>query len=163
MAPNELLKEFYLLRMTSGDDPMEPRILGTILEAIAERREFSAGTVIFKEGDRADAMYVVESGTVEVTRADSDPSDGDTVITTLRPGQEFGEMAFFDGGPRSATVRAGADCRVLRVPYDHLREEMQKRPSTAALLYRNAAAFLANRLRERTDEFMLMTERAKRR
>ncbi|HEV7735471.1 MAG TPA: cyclic nucleotide-binding domain-containing protein [Candidatus Binatia bacterium] len=159
MAPNELLKEFYLVRMAAGDDPMEPRILGTILDALAERCSFDAGATIFREGETADAMYVVEIGTVEVFRTDADPADGDTGIATLGPGEEFGEMAFFDEGPRSATAKAGTECSILRVPYASLREELRKRPSIAALLYRNAAAFMARRLRETSRDLAMASGR----
>src|SRR6185503_356150 len=113
--PNELLKEFYLLRMADGDDPMEPRILMTIIDVIAQRVTYEAGAVIFTEGDAADAMYVVERGTVEIARRDANPHDGDTSIARLGTGKEFGEMAFFDHGPRSATARAASQCSLLRV------------------------------------------------
>jgi CRP-like cAMP-binding protein len=162
MGPNELLKEFYLLRMADGDDPMEPRILMAILDVLSERRAYDQGTMIFSEGDVADAMYVVERGTVEISRRDSNPREGDIAIAKLGSGKEFGEMAFFDGGPRSATARAGAGCSVLRVPYAELRREMQRRPTTATLLYRNAAAFLAQRLRETSGDLALSVERSRR-
>jgi CRP/FNR family transcriptional regulator, cyclic AMP receptor protein len=162
MGPNELLKSFYLLRMADGDDPMEPRILMTIVDALAERVSYEAGAVIFNEGEAAEAMYVVEKGTVEIARRDASPHDGDTAIARLGTGKEFGEMAFFDGGPRSATARAGTQCSVFRVGYADLRREMQRRPATAALLYRNAAAFLAQRLRETSGELALSVERARR-
>jgi CRP-like cAMP-binding protein len=142
MAGVELLKEFYLLRSEVGDDMSSPSPLRTLVEAVAESRSYPPGEIIFREGDVADAMYVVAHGSVDIVIA------GETVIATRHAGEEFGEMAFFDGGRRSATARAGKTCNVIRVPYDDLRRLLRERPEAAALFYRNGAAFLAERLRQ---------------
>jgi CRP-like cAMP-binding protein len=86
-------------------------------------------------------MYVVAHGEVDIVKADS------AVIATRSPGEEFGEMAFFDGGQRSATARARRDSQLIHVAYDSLRAVLRKNPEAAALFYRNGAAFLAERLR----------------
>ncbi len=153
----ELLKDFYLLRSHMGDDVSAPTLLRTVMEAIAEKRTYAPGEVIFRQGDIADALYLVEAGSVDILAADSDATDGETLITTLGVGDEFGEMAFLDvhHGPRSATAVAGAHCSLIRVPYASLREELRKRPQAAALLYRNAAAFLVERLRRTTAELSI--------
>ena len=142
MAGAELLKEFYLLRSEAGDDLTSPTPLRTLVEAVAEPCSFEAGQTIFREGDVADAMYVVAHGSVDIVIADA------TVIAVRHPGEEFGEMAFFDGGRRSATARAGKACSLIRVPYDSLRKVLKERPEAAALFYRNGAAFLTARLRQ---------------
>ncbi len=142
MAGGELLKEFYLLRSEAGDDLTSPTPLRTLVEAVAERCSFEPGKTIFHEGDAADAMYVVAQGSVEIVLAAT------TLIATRHAGEEFGEMAFFDGGRRSATARAGKSCELIRVPYDSLRKVLRDRPEAAALFYRNGAAFLAARLRQ---------------
>ncbi len=66
---------------------------------------FAMGDVIFAEGDKGDAMYVIRSGEVAIER-------GGHVMETLGPGSIFGEMALIDGSPRSVTVRAKTDCVV---------------------------------------------------
>ena len=66
---------------------------------------FAMGNVIFAEGDKGDAMYVIRSGEVAIER-------GGHVMETLGPGSIFGEMALIDGSPRSVTVRAKTDCVV---------------------------------------------------
>jgi CRP-like cAMP-binding protein len=153
----ELLKDFYLLRSHMGDDVSAPTLLRTVMEAIAERRQYASGEIIFRQGEIADALYLVAAGTVDILAADADASEGETHITTLGVGEEFGEMAFLDldHGPRSATARAGTPCHLIRVPYASLREELRKRPQAAALLYRNAAAFLVQRLRRTTAELSI--------
>src|SRR5262249_20596927 len=80
-----------------------------------------------------DALYLVEAGSVDILAADAEAPDGETLITTLDVGDEFGEMAFLDldHGPRSATAVAGARCTLIRVPYASLREELRQRPQAA--------------------------------
>ena len=78
--------------------------------AIAKERQrppqaFRAGAVIFREGNKADMMYVIRSGEVVIERAGH-------VVATLSRGSMFGEMALIDGSPRSATARAKTDCEV---------------------------------------------------
>ena len=69
---------------------------------------YAAGDVIFAEGDKGDAMYVVRSGEVTVERNGS-------IMETLGGGGVFGEMALIDGAPRSATARAKTDCEVAPI------------------------------------------------
>jgi CRP-like cAMP-binding protein len=73
-----------------------------------EAREFRAGEVIFREGDPAQELYVVKSGTAEIIH-------GNRVLETLHAGGIFGEMALIDIAPRSATVVAKTDVSVVPV------------------------------------------------
>ena len=69
---------------------------------------YAAGDVIFAEGDKGDAMFVIRTGEVTIER-------GGRVMETLSGGGVFGEMALIDGSPRSATVRAKTDCEVAPI------------------------------------------------
>lgn len=73
---------------------------------------YSAGDVIFEVGDEGHHMYVVQIGEVEVLV-------GNSVIDTHGPGNIFGEMAIIDQSPRTASVRAKTDCRL--VPIDEVK------------------------------------------
>jgi MFS family permease len=64
-----------------------------------------AGEVVFRQGDVGDRYYVVESGEVEVV------GDGH-VVTTLGPGEGFGEIALLRASRRTATVVARTDVRL---------------------------------------------------
>lgn len=68
-----------------------------------------AGTVIFRQGDIGDAMYVIESGSVEIRRR---IHDQEHVLAVLKKGEFFGELAIFNGRPRSATAVVRRDARV---------------------------------------------------
>ena len=48
----------------------------------------SSGTVLFKEGDRADAMYIVQQGEIEISI-----QQGEHALATLEKGASFGEQA----------------------------------------------------------------------
>ena len=70
---------------------------------IATYETFQDGQVIFKEGDNGDWIYVVDEGEVELSKL----TDGQKVlIEILKAGDIFGEMAYIDKTPRSATATA---------------------------------------------------------
>lgn len=69
------------------------------------------GTVVVRQGDPGDALFIIEEGRCEVVVQES-PGHSVTVAF-LGPGDFFGEMALVSEEPRSATVRALEDCRLL--------------------------------------------------
>jgi len=73
-------------------------------------REFPTGTVIFREGDAGNEMYVIQSGKVNITKK---ARDVEKVLVTLGPGAFFGEMAIINQKPRSASAVVVEDARLL--------------------------------------------------
>jgi len=67
---------------------------------------FEPGELIYQQGDIGNVMYVIRSGAVSVTRADS---HGEIVLAVLGTGDFFGEMSLLSGGRRSASIRAQDD------------------------------------------------------
>ena len=82
------------------DVETQDRYIALLLRS-GEPEEHAAGAVIFTEGDPADRMYVVQSGSVAL-------SIGDRVVETVTPGGLFGEIAVIDREPRSG-VRGRRD------------------------------------------------------
>jgi CRP-like cAMP-binding protein len=80
-------------------------------------KRYSAGDVIFRQGDAAGDMYLIRSGKVAVSLLDGGTS---TTLATLKAGDFFGEMSLFDGKPRSATVTALDDVAVEAISKDNL-------------------------------------------
>jgi CRP/FNR family transcriptional regulator, cyclic AMP receptor protein len=72
------------------------------LAKIAKKKTLGPKTVVFFEGDRADAFYVVVSGSLKVYQTSQDGRE--KVLNTMGPGEIFGELAMLDGKPRSASV-----------------------------------------------------------
>ena len=67
------------------------------------------GEVLLRRGDPSDAIYRVESGTLDVIAPTEHGDDVDgEVIARLGPGSHVGELGVLMGAPRSATVRAGS-------------------------------------------------------
>ena len=135
MDRHALLKGIYLFRDASNDDL-------TGLEQIAARREYIQGDSVFTEGDEADAMFVVEMGTVDIM-----PRGKELAVITVGTGQAFGEVAFFDRGKRVGSARTREVSRILRIPFNRLERLLAGRPDFAMGFYRNACGFLAKHLR----------------
>ncbi|MHB9099381.1 MAG: cyclic nucleotide-binding domain-containing protein, partial [Syntrophales bacterium] len=70
---------------------------------IAAYETYKDGHIIFQEGSNGDWIYVVEEGEVEISK---NVGDQRLVIEILRAGNIFGEMAYIDKEPRSATATA---------------------------------------------------------
>jgi CRP-like cAMP-binding protein/Zn-dependent protease len=77
-------------------------------------RSLPPGHPVFRQGDRADAFFVLRQGRLAVE--DEHPETGDTrVLRTLEPGESFGELALLSTAPRSATIRAITDVEVFEI------------------------------------------------
>jgi ABC-type multidrug transport system ATPase subunit len=102
--------------------------------------QYEAGAMIVAEGANADTFYVVSKGTVEVVLPRKNQSD--VTVLQLGPGKFFGEMAFFNGHKRHASVRASESgpVEVLAIPYDQLEELLDQSEVT-----REALQQMANR------------------
>jgi EAL domain-containing protein (putative c-di-GMP-specific phosphodiesterase class I) len=83
------------------------------------RETFSAGEVIFKEGDSGDNAYIIEEGSVEV-------SVSSTQHSRIGKGELFGEIALVDQQPRTATVRALENTVLIPVPRQLVKELLEK-------------------------------------
>lgn len=105
---------------TTHDMPASVR---AALVALGSQQHLMRGCALFRQGDPADALYVVESGLLEVSILS--PSGRKLTLNMLRKGTVFGEIAIFDGGLRSATVTAATPCVLLRIDRQALLEELR--------------------------------------
>ena len=98
-----------------------------------------SGEWLMRKGDPGDALYLVETGRLEVVRGDGPDSGMDDeaieILRVLGPGATVGELALVTGDPRSASVRASRDTGLLRLSFDDFRDLMTTVPSfTSALV-----------------------------
>ena len=135
MDQRELVKNFYLF---TGVTPNDLHALG----AIVERKAYMAGDLVYSEGDVADALFIVEMGTVDIV-----PKGKEIVFTTIGSGQGFGDLPFFERGKRAASASARERTYLVRIPYERLSKVLAERPELALLVYRNACAFFAKHFR----------------
>ena len=104
-----------------------------------------AGQVVFREGDDANAMFVVVSGEMEVLKKSKRATEARVAL--LGPGDWFGEMSIVDIQPRSATVRALAPSRLLRISAADLDALYRYDLRSYSLIVLNLARELSRRLR----------------
>ena len=135
MDHRELLKNFYLFTDATANDLRA-------LEAISEPRVCIAGDLIYRVGETADALFLIEMGTVDIM-----PMGKETVFATMGSGQGFGELAFFEPGTRPAAAYAREPTHLVRIPFARLSQVLAERPELALLVYRNACMFFAKHIR----------------
>ena len=104
-----------------------------------------AGEIVFREGDDANAMFVVIGGEMEVLKKSKHSTEARVAL--LGPGDWFGEMSIVDIQPRSATVRALAPSRLLRISAADLDALYRYDLRSYSLIVLNLARELSRRLR----------------
>ncbi len=104
-----------------------------------------AGTMVFREGESAREMYVLINGEMEVLKRSHEGVDARVAL--LGPGDWFGEMSILDVQPRSATVRALAPSRLLRLSASDLDALYRYDIKSYAIIVLNLARELSRRLR----------------
>ncbi|MFT3820519.1 MAG: Crp/Fnr family transcriptional regulator [Rubrivivax sp.] len=111
----------------------------------------------FREGDAADALFVLEMGSATVLKGwDGRP----VVLNRLHLGDCFGEMALMDLQPRSASVRADEDCRALRLGSDDLYRLYAHDLEQFTLIQMNMGREVSRRLRIADERLFSITMRA---
>ena len=122
-------------------DDEERASLASHLDDVA----FPTGHVVFNYGEPGDAMYIVRSGEAEL----SFKNDTGEKITleTVRCGDFFGELAFLDGGARSATVLVTEDMQAILMDREDLEIFVRRHPHAAMDLL----AALGKRLRKTSE------------
>ena len=108
---------------------------------------YEAGEVIFKEGSHGKTVYLVSSGTVEISKMTPGKK---VVLETLGPGAIFGMMTFIDPSPRSATATALEDTVVDLLDKEFLDREFNHLASD----FRQLLVTLVRRLKKTTDDFV---------
>ena len=114
--------------------------------AIAERLDVPAGLAVVQAGERDRALYFIAEGTlaVRLPRAES-------AFKAIEAPAVVGELAFFDGGPRSATLEAVTDVEGARLDADGFERLSAAEPELARRLLLGLAEILAGRLRRASD------------
>lgn len=111
-------------------------------------KDYEADEVVLREGDIAETLFVIVSGTAKVDRSGTD-------VAILRAGDHFGEMALLSHRPRSATVRTLTPCSMLALERDRFYELMSGRSVIAAKFLWRLAQTLSLRL---DDVYLLQDE-----
>lgn len=121
--------------------PLELESLSRAFEAI----EVASGSVVIREGEIGDSLFIVATGELDVLVA---TGDQDVVVSDLGPGEAFGEISLIDKEPRSATVRARAPSVLYVLTHDALHGFAKSHRNGFTWLMVNVARSLAHKLRE---------------
>lgn len=130
------LKENSLLEGLTEDETTAVLMLG-------QPREVASGEVLFFKGSEADGVWLLEKGAVSILSG----GDGSTRLSTLGPGQFFGEMSLIDGKPRSATAQADSAVSALLLDKDAIAAMTIREPEATLKIMRNIAKYLSYRIR----------------
>lgn len=140
---NLIARSFPLLTPGQRDE-----LLG-LTESVAVEE----GSILLREGDRADAIYLITDGLATVTR---NVSGVDVVVSEVVEGELVGEVSFAGNFAATATVTASTDMAALRIDGRRLTTLLDGNPALGMGVYRSIAATLSQRLLNLTDRFAFL-------
>ncbi len=115
-----------------------------LLTDLAQPVVVEAGEHFFREGDESQAMYVVQSGQVEIYKSWRSTSK---LLRSMKAGDCFGEMALIDLFPRSASALALETSEALEITPPILQEVYRHDPEQFTMLQMNMGREISRRLR----------------
>jgi len=117
-----------LLRTLSTERITRENRIDTLakLNSLFEKRSYQQGDKILRKGDENRDLYFLTEGLVEISSQDK---DGNIVLNTLPAPNIFGDIGFYFGFPRTATVEAKSTAKVYVLKYDILKQELSEFPN----------------------------------
>ncbi|MFH0790468.1 MAG: cyclic nucleotide-binding domain-containing protein [Candidatus Omnitrophota bacterium] len=122
------------------------------------QENFKKGEIIFREGEYGDALFIILSGEVVIEKEPLIKETGLLSTLHLTRGDFFGELAIFDGGPRTSTARAIEDTQVISLTQTMLFRLFRKKPALASRFFKNMLQIIASRVRSTNKELMAFYE-----
>ena len=144
MDRETLLRHMPLFESLADDESVA-------LQARLEERKFDTGVHMFKAGDTGSTLFLIQEGAVEISTGEGKR----TVLTSLYPGQFFGELSLLDGSPRSATATAVKPCTLLCLDRDDFQAFLTAKPQAATKILGE----MAERLRQTNALFLQQVSR----
>jgi signal transduction histidine kinase len=135
---------------------IEPRVLEEIRYEMKTIR-LREGEVIFREGDPGDSLYLVGEGSIKISK--SGRGGAQETLGFIQPGNFFGEMALFDGQPRSASATAASSSLLASVDERTFQQILELAPSR---LHMNFLRAVSERLRQVNSHFISEVMRTER-
>ena len=124
-----------------------------LLATFSTEEKFREGSMIFREGDKGDKLYIVLDGRVRISKFI--PGVGEEALTVLDRGDFFGEMALIDDKARSADAKAHeGDATVLSIDRATLNEILSMDPHASLQFLNLLCRMISRRLREINDKIV---------
>lgn len=115
------------------------------LRASMDTVKIAKGSILFKEGDEGEHLYVIIDGKLKLGTSSGDGREN--LLSILGPGEMFGELSLFDPGPRTSTATAVTDSKLLSLSHEKVIPWLRQNPEVSLQLLTR----LSQRLR-RTNE-----------
>lgn len=109
--------------------------------SICQMLTFHKGSPIVTQGEVGETMFLIKSGSVEVTHNEDEKT---VTLATLETGASFGEMSMFDAEMRSATVTASTDCTLLAIDGRELADILASYPQIGIAIIKTFVKRLRN-------------------
>lgn len=122
------------------------------LAQLGTARDLTDDTLIIEEGQPGESVYILASGSVRVEKGTIEKQQ--EMLASLEEGECFGEMALIDREPRSASVRASGDVKVISFRCTDLEAFFSSRPAAHTIILSNLARILSLRLRRVNESFI---------
>lgn len=137
-----------LLKLTGIFDGLTEEELVRVAEGCTEQN-YPMSTVIIEENDAPKEMlFIIKEGEIVISTGSLTENDDDaSFLTTLGPGDAFGEVSLIDNDPHSATVRTLSDSTVLLFSGKHFEKLIQEDKNIGFIIIRNIARLVCKRLR----------------
>ena len=118
---------------------------------LLQEERYRQDEYLFYEGDPPQGLFMVEEGQVKIIK--HSPRGKDIILRLLGPGEMFGEVAAFDGGPSPASAQALEDATVFHLPQKDFLRLLQEYPSVALRVVED----LGRKLRDAHDLIRALT------
>ncbi len=135
----------------------EPNVL-EYLSKIVEEKVHPAGFTIFAEGSTGDALYIIISGEVLITKIVNKVTGETKPLSLLGKGDFFGEMSLLEDKPRFASAIAKTEVKLLRLPRKEFENLFNSEPRVALKQLFALINQLSTRLRHTSEELTLLFE-----
>jgi hypothetical protein len=120
--PLALRVDFELPYLAVACDKIVKQVLVDTTKKL-QTTKYSAGQMVFEQGDAPDRFYIISSGEVEVIRRKRDGSE--KILAVLHPGDYFGEIGLLTEARRNASIRAKTDVELLAMNWDDFRKVIE--------------------------------------
>jgi CRP-like cAMP-binding protein len=127
MEPFDLLERVMSLKKTAlFRNVMAEKLIE--LAAISQRLSYKEGTLISREGELSDHLYLVANGSLKIVKMKNNVK---TILSIIEKGETYGEIGLFNQAPRSATAVANEDCDLWVIQRSGLKKLLLDMPDIA--------------------------------
>ena len=139
MAKIKPLKENEIFKLLSDSEI-------AVLSKIVDEKSYPAGTAIFYENMKGEAMYIVVSGQVRLSKMLAEGEE--KTLTVMGPGDYFGENALLEEGPRTVTAIVSQETSLLVLKRSAFNKLLEEAPKVAVKVIMGMYQVLSSRIRK---------------